>query len=92
MRDFRDRAAVWIVISIGAMMKTRAYRSGNFAGLSRPTTQWPSESSNRQRHSARGGLRKIRRRCEEIEFEAWRRRGLWHKAKDNAFYMLNEVL
>src|SRR4030095_15758620 len=31
-------------------------------------------------------------RCEEIELEAWRRRGLWHKLKDNAFYMLNEIL
>ena len=31
-------------------------------------------------------------RCEEIELEAWRRRGLWHKLKDNAYYMLNELL
>lgn len=31
-------------------------------------------------------------RCTEIELERWRRRGLWHKFKDNAFYMLNEVL
>jgi cardiolipin synthase A/B len=31
-------------------------------------------------------------RCEEIELGAWRKRGLWHKLKDNAFYMLNEVL
>ena len=31
-------------------------------------------------------------RCKEIELEAWRRRGLWHKLKDNAFYALNEVL
>jgi cardiolipin synthase A/B len=30
--------------------------------------------------------------CEEIELERWRKRGLWHKLKDNAFYMLNEVL
>jgi cardiolipin synthase len=30
--------------------------------------------------------------CEEIALEAWRKRGLWHKLKDNAFYMLNEVL
>ena len=30
--------------------------------------------------------------CKEIELEAWRRRGLWHKLKDNAFYMLNEIL
>jgi cardiolipin synthase A/B len=31
-------------------------------------------------------------RCTEIELEAWRKRGVWHKLKDNAFYMLNEVL
>ena len=31
-------------------------------------------------------------RCEEIQLEAWRKRGLWHKLKDNAFYMLNEIL
>ncbi len=30
--------------------------------------------------------------CHEIELEAWRKRGIWHKLKDNAFYMLNEVL
>ncbi|RJF91789.1 phospholipase D-like domain-containing protein [Noviherbaspirillum saxi] len=28
----------------------------------------------------------------EIELEQWRKRGLWHKMKDNTFYMLNEVL
>jgi cardiolipin synthase len=31
-------------------------------------------------------------RCEEIELEAWRKRGIWHKLKDNLFYSLNEVL
>ncbi len=31
-------------------------------------------------------------RCKEIELEAWRNRGWRHKLKDNAFYMLNEVL
>ncbi|MGH8665832.1 MAG: phospholipase D-like domain-containing protein [Burkholderiales bacterium] len=31
-------------------------------------------------------------RCMEIELERWCKRGLWHKVKDNAFYMLNEVL
>ena len=31
-------------------------------------------------------------RCEEIELEAWRKRGLWHKLKDNVYYMLNEIL
>ena len=31
-------------------------------------------------------------RCSEIKLEEWRRRGLWHKLKDNTFYMLNEVL
>ena len=30
--------------------------------------------------------------CKEIELETWRKRGLWHKSKDNAFYMLNEIL
>ncbi|MEO5695569.1 MAG: phospholipase D-like domain-containing protein [Burkholderiaceae bacterium] len=30
--------------------------------------------------------------CTEIELESWSKRGLWHKLKDNAFYMLNEVL
>jgi cardiolipin synthase len=31
-------------------------------------------------------------RCQEIQLEAWRQRGLWHKAKDNAAYLINEVL
>ncbi len=31
-------------------------------------------------------------RCEEIELKAWQHRGLWHKFKDNWFYMFNEVL
>jgi cardiolipin synthase len=31
-------------------------------------------------------------RAREIELDRWRRRGLWHRAKDNAFYLLNEVL
>jgi cardiolipin synthase len=30
--------------------------------------------------------------CKEIELEAWRKRGLWHKLKDNTFYLLNEIL
>ena len=30
--------------------------------------------------------------CQEIDLERWRKRGLWHKLKDNAFYMLNEIL
>ena len=30
--------------------------------------------------------------CKEIKLEAWRTRGPWHKLKDNAFYMLNEIL
>lgn len=30
--------------------------------------------------------------CQEIKLEAWRKRGLWHKLKDNAFYMLHEIL
>ena len=31
-------------------------------------------------------------RATEIELETWRKRGWWHKLKDNAFYALNEVL
>jgi cardiolipin synthase len=31
-------------------------------------------------------------RATEIELERWNRRGLWHKLKDNAFYLLNELL
>ena len=31
-------------------------------------------------------------RCTEIELEAWCQRGRWHKLKDNAFYLLNELL
>lgn len=31
-------------------------------------------------------------RCHEIELEAWTKRGTWHKLKDNAFYLINEVL
>jgi cardiolipin synthase len=31
-------------------------------------------------------------RAEEIALDAWTRRGWWHKAKDNAFYLLNELL
>ena len=30
--------------------------------------------------------------CIEIELEKWRNRGLWHKLKDNAAYLLNELL
>jgi len=31
-------------------------------------------------------------RAHEVELEAWTRRGWWHKLKDNAFYLLNELL
>ena len=31
-------------------------------------------------------------RAHEIELERWTRRGWWHKTKDNAFYLLNELL
>jgi cardiolipin synthase len=31
-------------------------------------------------------------RAHEIELEAWRKRDVWHKLKDNAFYLLNEIL
>jgi cardiolipin synthase A/B len=31
-------------------------------------------------------------RAQEIELEAWTKRGAWHKLKDNAFYLMNELL
>ena len=31
-------------------------------------------------------------RANEIELQAWKNRGLWHKAKDNTFYLINELL
>jgi cardiolipin synthase len=31
-------------------------------------------------------------RCNEIRLEQWQKRGTWHKLKDNAFYLMNEVL
>jgi cardiolipin synthase len=31
-------------------------------------------------------------RCEEIDLKQWQKRGLWHKFKDNMFYVFNEVL
>ncbi|MGC1175481.1 phospholipase D-like domain-containing protein [Polaromonas sp.] len=31
-------------------------------------------------------------RCEEINLKQWQQRGLWHKFKDNMFYVFNEVL
>jgi cardiolipin synthase len=31
-------------------------------------------------------------RAHEVELERWIRRGWWHKLKDNAFYLLNELL
>jgi cardiolipin synthase A/B len=30
--------------------------------------------------------------CIELQAKAWRQRGLWHRTKDNASYLLNEVL
>ena len=30
--------------------------------------------------------------CKEIELEAWNKRGLWHKLKDNWFYLFSQVL
>src|SRR5688572_12141984 len=32
------------------------------------------------------------RHCVELTAAAWRARGLWHRVKDNAFYLFNEVL
>jgi cardiolipin synthase A/B len=31
-------------------------------------------------------------RAEEVVLERWQRRGAWHKLKDHAFYLLNELL
>lgn len=31
-------------------------------------------------------------RANEIDLERWKHRGAWHKLKDNAFYLMNEVL
>lgn len=31
-------------------------------------------------------------RCQEIQLEAWRKRGLVHRAIDNMYYLINEVL
>ena len=31
-------------------------------------------------------------RANEIDLERWTRRGAWHRLKDNAFYLLNELL
>ncbi|MEJ7929798.1 phospholipase D-like domain-containing protein [Ramlibacter sp. AN1015] len=31
-------------------------------------------------------------RADEIQLEAWRRRGIWHKAQDNAFYLFHLLL
>ena len=30
--------------------------------------------------------------CTEIELAAWSKRGRWHKVKDHALYLLNELL
>jgi cardiolipin synthase len=31
-------------------------------------------------------------RAQEVALESWRKRGAWHKLKDNAFYLINEFL
>jgi cardiolipin synthase len=31
-------------------------------------------------------------RCDEIELARWRKRGVWHKLKDNTVYVINELL
>ena len=46
----------------------------------------------RGRAAARRDLREVRAARQEIELEAWRNRGLWHKLKDNLFYLFNELL
>jgi cardiolipin synthase len=32
------------------------------------------------------------RDCVELSYEAWKKRGAWHRLKDNACYLFNEVL
>jgi cardiolipin synthase len=32
------------------------------------------------------------RHCVELDAQTWRRRGVWHRFKDNALYLFNEVL
>ncbi|HEV7915488.1 MAG TPA: phospholipase D-like domain-containing protein [Albitalea sp.] len=39
-----------------------------------------------------GIFEKYVRRADEIDLERWKRRGMWHKTKDHAFYLLNELL
>ena len=39
-----------------------------------------------------GIFQKYVARAEEIHLDTWTRRGPWHKLKDNAFYLLNELL
>ena len=39
-----------------------------------------------------GIFEKYVRRAREVELESWMRRGWWHRLKDNAFYLLNELL
>jgi len=31
-------------------------------------------------------------RCQEIQLDAWCKRPLWHKLRDNVFYLINEIL
>ena len=43
--------------------------------------------------AARRDLREVRRAgARRSNCERWRKRGLWHKLKDNFFYLLNELL
>ena len=30
--------------------------------------------------------------CDEVKLEVWKKRGLWHRLQDNAYYLINEVL
>lgn len=39
-----------------------------------------------------GIFEKYAARASEIRLDEWTRRGTWHKLKDNAFYLLNELL
>jgi cardiolipin synthase len=39
-----------------------------------------------------GIFEKYVRRAQEVELERWRKRGVGHRLKDNAFYLVNELL
>ena len=70
-----------------------AVGSSNFeTGHSRRTTSSRSGSWTRPPRQARRHLRKVPATMRGDRTGAMAQPGLWHKLKDNAFYMLNEIL